>query len=308
MRTLCRALAVALLFTCPSHAAKERQPETVWDLIHALNYAFRQVLTPDELETMKGKHPEEVRAANPDLYGKISRVVKRATDDWTREAAKKHKKIPEDKMAYAREAVADVDAVLKPYFESRGWPYRPINAVFLPQALFHDRTERGSMTLGVFMPYYSEVFYATVNPSIPTRMVLIHETFHFNERGSWIGHPLREGIADTIARELAVKHAMVQPRKLKSWAAYEGERGTIDYLIERIVERTGGSREDAVEALVASYVTGDHGAVVEIFGSAAWDNVLRASRLTSSLDLERFKAALREILPPAETEKKKRRK
>ena len=297
MRTVCGALTVALAFTASVHAAKDRQPESVWDLISALNYAFRQVMTPEELDTMQGKHPEEVRALDPELYAKISGFVKRATDDWTREAVKKHRRISEEKLEYARNAAVDVDAVLQPYFEAHGWPYRAISVVFLPQALFHDCTDRGSMTLGVFMPYYSEVFYATVNPSIPTRMVLIHETFHFNERGSWIGHALREGIADTIARELAVKNDMVRPRKLKSWSAYDLERNAIDYLIDRIMERTGRSREGGLEMLVASYLTGDHSDLIEIFGAEAWDLVLQASRITSSLEMDVFDLALRQAAP-----------
>jgi len=290
------------LWTAPA-ISKDRQPETIWDLIHAFDVSFSHLLTAEELEMKKGKRPEEILDADPELYEKIRLNVKRWTDDWVREAVKRHKKISREKMDYALQSIVEIDAVLEPYFEARHWPYRTINAVFLPQALFVDPRARGSITLGLFLPFYPDVFFATVNPTVPTHMVLIHETIHFNQHGVWLGHPLNEGIADSIARKLAEENRMVTAGQLKRWAAYETERRVVDYLIDRIVERTDHDRDAALDILVGTSVTGDQSKVIEVLGAEAWEQVLLISRIGANTPWKLIKRALQEALPPVERKK-----
>jgi hypothetical protein len=223
-RAVASVLTIGLLWPGQVVAQKQRQPETIMHLIESMDYTFPQILTPDEFATVQGRLPEEVQEVYPELYQKIRQNVKHWTDDWVRQALKTHGKLSREKLDYATNAIVEVDSVLRPYFEERGWPYRTINAVFLPQRLFVDRRRPGGMILGLFIPYYPEVFFATVNPDVPTHMILVHETIHFNMKGPWIGQPLTEGITDAIARRLSLQHGLVTEHKANKWATYGAER------------------------------------------------------------------------------------
>jgi TonB family protein len=152
----------------------------------------------------------------------------------------------------------------------------------------------------MFIPFYPGVFFATVHPSVPTHMVLMHETFHFNEHGSWIGWPLVEGIADSIARRLSLEHGLVTQRQLRRWSTYGKERRVVGYLVERIAERTGQTREAALDTLVAWSVTGDRSRLEQILGAEAVGRVVEASRTASDWHWHLYERAVRAAVPPLE--------
>ena len=67
-------------------------------------------------------------------------------------------------------------------------------------------------------------------------------------------------------------------RALREANAYPKEIRAVAYLIDRIEERTGMTRDRAVELLLRTYLTGDSAEVERIFGVDVWAQVLDASR------------------------------
>ena len=284
-RALPTTLAVLLSCVTLTMAQRQQKPETIFELVHAFDYTLKQILTPEEYEAYQSKPPEKIRAESPELYEKIRQNVERWTDDWIRDAVKKYEKLPKERLDDARRAISRVDGVLQPYFDARGWPYRTINAVFLPQRLFYDERDRGTQTYGMFIPFYPEVFFATVNPNLPLDLIFMHETIHFNQEGVWMGGPLIEGITDSAARHLVSKHGLVSDKQLRRHSTYEKERKLVDLIAGEIVERTGGDRESALDMLLEAYVTGDHTRIEAVLGKEAWDQVLDTSRTVRSWHL-----------------------
>lgn len=277
-RALATILAVLLSCLTLTTAQGQQEPETIYELVYAFDFTFSQILTPEEYEAYQSKNPEEIRAESPELYEKIRQNVKRWTDEWIRDAVKKYEKLPRERLDDALQSISRVDGVLEPYFEAREWPYRTINAVFLPQRLFHDERNRGLQTSGMFIPFYPEVFFATVNPNLPLDLIFMHETVHFNQEGVWMGRALVEGITETVARDLATKNGLVTGKQSRNYATYARERKLVDFIIDKIVERTEGDRESALDILLEAYVTGDHSRIKNVLGEEAWDRVLNTSR------------------------------
>jgi len=271
--------AVLCLGLGPSASTAARpEPETLFELIHSFDAKFARILTPAESEAYASGTPDEIRAISPGLYDKIRRHVESRTEAWIREAARTHRKLSDKKRGRALDAVARVDRVMRPYFESRGWPYRTISVVFLPQRLFFDERRRGATTAGVFVPFYPEVFFATVDTNYPLELILAHETIHFNQQGSWLGRPLVEGITDRLARDLSASHGLVTEKKARRFVTYRRERALVDEIVTAIAERTGCDRAAALDMLVEAYVTGHPGRVEEALGSESWASLLEASR------------------------------
>jgi outer membrane biosynthesis protein TonB len=268
-------VVLGLFGPAPALAAGKLRPATLTDLVVAMADANRQSLTQEEREILAGRSPEEVRDVYPELYEKIRARVKKWTDDWTRAALSKRNEMSPEDLDDAELAVAEVDAVLSPYFEQRGWPYRTISVVFLPQRLL---ASGNVMRLGMFIPFYPDAFFATFDLSLPTRLVLMHETLHFNEHGPYKGHLLTEGIGEEFARRLAAKHGLLTNKQLERWSTYEIERGVVRDIAERIMERSSLSEEAALDLLVEWLVTGDASRVERALGEDSWKRVVQASR------------------------------
>jgi uncharacterized protein (DUF2267 family) len=266
---------------------EDAQAKTLPDLVSAFDYTFRQILTPEEYELFRTKLPEEIAQASPDLYEKIRQNVKRWTDDWIKTVPAQFESLPEERLAEAVAAAHRIDALLRRHFEVRSWPYRSMRVVFLPQRMFHvpTRIARDPTTAfgyedikGMFIPFYPEVFFTTVQPSSPTSLVLVHESLHYNAKDTRLGRRLCEGITEAAARRIARDNGLVSDRELREFSAYVEERDLVEVIQRGIVDRTARAPADALDLLVTCYITGDHAGLRQIFGAEAWDRLVDLSR------------------------------
>jgi hypothetical protein len=159
---------------------EERQPRTIYELIYAFEHTFGRILKGDELALYRTRSPLQLRGSHPELYQRISDDVVGWTNEWIAHLKTTLDPLPEKKLRAAKEAAARVDAALRAHFEARNWPYRPMRVVFLPPRLFLDERNRGKTTSGVFIPYYPDAFFASVDWPVPMEMLLLHESLHFN--------------------------------------------------------------------------------------------------------------------------------
>jgi hypothetical protein len=220
-----------------------------------------------------------VRRTDPELYEKVSQNIRRWTEDWIGYARAKLETGPPERIASAQRKVERVDDVMKRHFEERSWPYRPLRAVFLPQRLLFDERSYGK-TLGMFMPFYPDVLFSTVDPSQPLEFILVHENLHYNAKNRAYGPQLLEGVTDSVARELVSTYALLEAdelRHVRRLKTYVHEREMIDVLCSRIVAKTGQSGEQALEVLLEAYLTDDDSAVIEALGERAWSEIVELS-------------------------------
>jgi hypothetical protein len=84
---------------------------------------------------------------------------------------------------------------------------------------------------------------------------------------------------------------MVRKRALREVGSYAKELQIVEYIIDRMLERTAMRREHAVEVLLHSYLTGDPAEMEAIFGTEAWSEVVRASR-----DLKKVRKTAKRVL------------
>jgi len=285
------SLALVLIGVASAAAAatatQDARPKTLPDLVAAFDHTFRQILTSEEYVTYQTTPAEEIAETSPELYQKVSQNIHRWSDDWIKSVTPQLATVPDRRLVEAEAATKRIESILARYFEARGWPYRPMRVVYLPQRLFHvpSRIARdplspfGFMDIkGMFIPFYPEVFFTTVQPSTPLGLVIVHESLHFNSRDRRFGHRLSEGITDVGARHIASEHGEVDERELRAFESYPTERDLVETILRGIVERTGRSREDAVDALLGTYITGSHVTMHEIFGAEAWQRIVELSR------------------------------
>jgi hypothetical protein len=253
-------------------------PETLSMFTRAMWMALEENLTPEELVEVKRWSPDELRVLNPELHGKIQRSYVNWTDEWVRRAKAKLDTVPEQRLKRAQESAARVDSLVQSYFEARGWEYRGLEVVFLPQKLMVEPGLPTSSIRGMYGLFYPKAFFASLDPNARMEKTLIHETIHFNKTGPSLGRTLTEGITEAVASRLALEWGMVTGRQLRQDNIYPDELKVVEYLQDRIIERTGKTREQALEILLHAYLTGDSTQTEAILGSEAWSEVVRASR------------------------------
>ena len=220
----------------------------------------------------------ELRETHPGLYEKISWSFVRWADEWVRRARRELESVPEERIRRAEQAATDVDARLRVHFQDRGWEYRPLEVMFLPRRLMSEPGLPSINARGMYVLYYPDVFFTTLDGHVMMRQTLIHESLHFNKTGPGLGRTLTEGIAEAVATELALDWGMVRESALRQASYYPGELSIVEYIVERMIERVGFQRESALEVLLRTYLTGDPTEMEAIFGAAAWSEVVRASR------------------------------
>ena len=279
LRTLVFIVAVILLSPAfnrvSSGGEQDGQARTVPDLARAFEHTFSQILTPEEYELYKSRSPEEIKELDGELYRKINQNVGRWTDDWILWAARNLDRVPEARLERAMATASRIDRLARGYFEARGWSYRSLEVVFLPQRLFHDAHNRSSKIQGVFIPFYPDVFFSTVDPAAPLELILVHENIHYNKRGPSLGHPLNEGITETSARHIVRLHELLPGKVLRNFQAYPRERELVETIVQGIMDKTGADHDAALDLLLAAYLTGEQTELERIFGLDPWTRVIQ---------------------------------
>jgi hypothetical protein len=269
-----------------------RQPRNIYELVYAFEHTFWNVLQADELKQYRTMTPQQIKESNPELYERISRDVKRWTDEWLLEAKSSGDQIPQGRLSGAVQIADHVDAILKSYFEAKKWPYRPMRVVFLPPRLFLDERHRGDTTSGMFIPFYPDAFFATVDWPVPLELILVHESLHFNATGMPFGGPLSEGITETAARYLVRDYELVAEGKVNRVDAYPLERKGVEFVLEEIVGRTTRSHDEALELLLEAYLTGRQDEMRTVFGSEPWERVIGLSHTRGDWQIHKIAKAL----------------
>jgi len=269
-----------------------RQPRNIYELVYAFEHTFRNILEGEELKLYRTLSPAELKLDHPALYERISVDVKRWTDEWIEHVEHTVEPVPSGKLNTARKTAAQVDGVLKTYFESKNWPYRPLRVVFLPPRVFLDERDRGKITGGMYIPYYPDAFFATVDWPIPEQLVLVHEGLHFNASVRPFGARLVEGITETATHYLLLKYDLMDERQIARSGAYPDERKVVALIIDEIAKRAPMGRDEALELFLAAYVTGNQDGMTRVFGDEPWQEVLRLSHTREGWQTHKIKKAL----------------
>jgi len=256
---------------------KVQQPRNIYELNYSFQFTFQRLLKPEEMKLYETRGPKEIQRINPELYARISADVKRWTDEWIQYTRTTRDPIPEKRLSDGQQLAVKIEEMLARYFQELGWPYRPMQVVFIRPRDFIDEHNRDKTTGGMFIPFYPDAFFATIDWPIPLELVLVHESLHFNAAEGPFGSSLIEGTTDTSARYLARKFELMSPSDLWRAESYPLERKGVETILEKMMERTGRSREQALEVLLETYLTGRQEAMTKIFGERAWNRVLRLS-------------------------------
>lgn len=256
---------------------KVGQPRNIYELIYSFQFTFQRLLKPEEMKLYETRGPKEIQKINPELYARISTNVKRWTDEWIQHTRTTRDPIPQKRLSDGQQLAVQIEGMLARYFQERGWPYRPMQVVFIRPRDFIDEHNRDKTTGGMFIPFYPDAFFATIDWPMPLELVLVHESLHFNAAEGPFGSSLVEGTTDTSARYLARKFELMSAGDLRRAESYPLERKGVETILEKMMERTGRSREQALEVLLETYLTGRQEEMTRIFGERAWNFVLRLS-------------------------------
>jgi hypothetical protein len=252
-----------------------RQPRNLYELAYGFEHTFANILSPDELKLYQTLSPDEILRKNPELYRRISQDVKQWTDEWVRNVHAQSDQVSAKHVADARQQAGQVESILRKHFESRGWTYRPMRVEFLPPRVFLDERERGKITMGMFIPFYPDAFFASVDWVAPMNLVLVHESLHYNKTGPDYGSPMLEGITESAARELVLKYGLLSAHEIAKSGAYPAEVKGVETVLGMMVSRSGGTREAALETLLEAYLTGNQENMIRIFGKGPWIEVMK---------------------------------
>lgn len=293
------AAALIAASSCPvapcqpvSATGETRQPRNIYELIYSVDHTFSNILTVEELLLYRSGNPEEIRRNDPELYNRISQDVQRWTDEWIQHVRENLVPIPEKKLARALSDAEVVDSVLRSHFETRGWPYKTLRAVFLPPQVFLDEYRRGSLTSGMFIRFYPDAFFASVDWPVPMRIVLVHESLHFNKLGTPYGRPLTEGITESATRQLVLDYELLSKRHVRKSKAYPVERRRVDFIIDEMMKRAELDERECLELLLEAYVTGNQDKMNAVFGAEAWARVVNLSHTSDNWSTRQIRASL----------------
>ena len=296
-----RLLLIVALFTLvsdsrPKGAVTERgqvrQPRNIYELVYSFQHTFAKLLTGEELKQYHTMGPKQIRKENPALYDRISQDVKGWTDEWLESVRSSGDQITPKRLSAALGTADQVNATLRRYFDSKKWPYRPMHVEFLPPRVFLDERHRGDMTSGVFIPFYPDAFFATVDWPAPLELVLVHESLHFNATEEPFGARLAEGITEEGARHIVRKYDLVSAMALLTKDIYPQERKGVEFLLDRMKERANLEHDLALETLLEAYVTGRQDAMTKIFGAETWQRVLKLSDREEDWQTHKIEKAL----------------
>lgn len=271
-----------------------RQPRNIYELVYSFDHTFARVLKSDELKLVRTQSPEQIRRTNPELYERVSHDVRAWTDLWIGYVRTTLVPLPEKRLNTAHRKAEQVDGILRTHFTAKGWSYRPLDVVFLPPQVFLDERHRGNMTSGMFIPFYPDSIFVSVDWPVPMELVLVHEILHFNKTKDVFGQPLEEGLAETGARYLVVKYELLAAYGLRRVDTYPVERKGVELVLEEIMKRTGKSRDEAVELFLGAFLTGSQDAMNEIFGGETWERVIKVSQRWGDWQTHKIKKALEE--------------
>ena len=214
------------------------------------------------------------------------------TDAWLRDALAHGDQISEKRLSEGEHIVKQIDPILRSYFEAKKWPYRPMKVIFLPPRLLQDERHRENITSGMFIPYYPDAFFATVDWPIPLELTLVYESFHFNASGSPFGGSLSAGVTMSAAQYLVRKYDLLSAGKVNQVDAFPMERKGVEVLLDEMVKRTGRTHDEALEMLLEAYLTGKQDEIRKVFGSESWDRVLKLSYSKKGWQKHRIAKAL----------------
>lgn len=273
-------------------AGEVRQPRNIYELVYSFQHTFANILTPDELKLFRTLGPDELRQRNPELYRRISQDVKQWTDEWIVSVHAQPDQVSAKHVAEARQQADQVESILRKHFESRGWPYKPMRVEFLQPRVFLDERNRGDITNGMFIPFYPDAFFASVDWVAPMNLVLVHESLHYNKTGPDYGSPMLEGITELAARELVLKYGLLSAHEIAKGGAYPSEVKGVETVLGAMVSRSGGTRESALETLLAAYLTGKQAEMIRIFGKDPWTEVMKLGESDEGWQSHRISKAL----------------
>jgi hypothetical protein len=292
--------AIVLLLSAPVQGgnkiptAETRQPRSIYELVYSFDHTFAGILSPEEFKLYRTRSPEQIRETRPELYDRISKDVRVWTLQWIQHVRTAYVPIAEKRLKDAKQTSERVDALLKAQFEARGWKYRPMQVVFLPPRVFLDERNRNVWTSGMYIPYFPDAFFVSVDWPVPMELLLVHEALHFNETGSHFGHDMEEGITEAGARYLVLKYELLEPGAVRRAEAYPRERKGVEYVLEEMMKRTSKTREESLELFLESFVTGNQDRMGEALGADAWQRVIKLSQSEKGWQAHRIKAVLEE--------------
>ena len=276
MRSFVGALLIASALPQSAAAMPGVQPRTIRELADSIDHTLEGLLTGEERRMYSTMSPEQIHSVRPDLDRRIQLDVRRWTDDWLAFVRESVPPIPDPELRRAQELAHRIDGLLRGHFAERRWPYRTMQIVFLPAQVFMDERGRGRRVLtgGMFMRFYPDVFFATIDWPSPLPIVLVHESLHFNKRGTPWGVTLSEAITETATRDLVVRLGLQTEAELRRHPAYTQERKGVDYVLDEMARRSGASRPEALERFLGAYLSGNQEPMAAIFGADAWSRVL----------------------------------
>lgn len=294
-------LAAIAFWLCPSVQAapipppdETRQPRNIYELVRSFDHTFAQILSPEALDVLRSRSPEQIRETQPELYDRISRDIKAWTLRWIEHVRTTYVPIAEKRLTAAQKASERVDAILKSHFEARGWKYRPMQVVFLPPRVFLDEQNRDVWTSGMYIPFFPDAFFVSVDWPVPMELLLVHEALHFNKVASYYGHEMSEGITETGAMHLVLKYDLLPMSAVRRAQVYPRERKVVELVLEEMMKRSAKSHDEALELFLEAYVTGSQDRMSEILGAEAWKRVVKVSRSRGGWQTHHVKAALQE--------------
>jgi hypothetical protein len=290
-----RLLAAVLLSCAPctaAPAAGDGLPTTFPSFVEWAKQRIHSELPPNEQALMSRLGSEDFRRNHPQLLDKMSRRFVELTDDWLASATERLGMVPASLVRGAEEDALEVERKLRAHFEERGWDYRSMKVIFVPRRLMAKKGER-PRHLGRYMLLYPDAFFATLDPHIPRKHTLIHESLHFNKRGPHLGRPLEEGITEVAAARLSVEWGMSTREALIRGNFYPKYQRAVRFILDKMVERSDRTHDQALEILLRTYLTGDQSEVRRILGGRSWARIVAASVERNNL-LKASKLALGE--------------
>lgn len=295
-----RRLAAALLIvSClplpPITTAGVRQPRSIRELADSIDHTLKGLLTGEEQQMFSTMSPEEIKSVRPKLYARIRRDVWGWTEEWLAFVRENFPPIPDADLRKGEELAHRIDGLLRAHFAARKWRYRTLRVVYLPAQVFVDRRGRRlrtTLTGGMFMRFYPDRFFANLDGSTPLAIVLVHESLHFNKRGTPWGVALSEAITETATRDLVVRLGLQTEADMRRNQAYTQERKGVDYLLEEMVRRSVANRPKAVELLLEAYLSGNQEPMEAIFGAEAWKRVVALGESKQTWQTHRIARAL----------------
>ena len=270
------------------------QPRSIRELADSIDHTLKGLLTGEEQQMFSTMSPEQLKTVRPQLYARIRRDVWGWTQEWLAFVGENVPPIPDAELRKGQDLAQRVDGLLRAHFAARRWRYRTLRVVYLPAQVFVDTRGRGRATLtgGMFMRFYPENFFANLEGPSPLAIVLVHESLHFNKRGTPWGVALSEAITETATRDLVVQLGLQTEADMRRNQAYTEERKGMDYLLEEMVRRSIPSRSVAVELLLAAYLSGNQETMEAIFGADAWNRVVALGESKQTWQTHRIARAL----------------